>query len=110
MLKEDFQRFWQYSSAYWAGLFLDRWCTRAMRSRIEPMQKVAAMLRGHKGLIVNWFRAKKEFSSGIVEGLNAKAKLTTRKAYGSKSFKTLELALYHNLGALPEPSETHKFF
>lgn len=110
LLKEDFQRFWQYSSAYWAGLFLDRWCTRAMRSRIEPMQKVAAMLRGHKGLIVNWFRAKKAFSSGIVEGLNAKAKLATRKAYGFKSFKTLELALYHNLGALPEPVETHKFF
>jgi transposase len=81
-----------------------------MRSRIEPMQKVAAMLRGHKGLIVNWFRAKKAFSSGIVEGLNANAKLTARKAYGFKHFKTLELALYHNLGALPEPSETHKFF
>ena len=73
-------------------------------------QKIASMLRSHKELILNWFRAKKEFSSGIVEGLNAKAKLTTRKAYGFKSFKTLELALYHNLGALPQPIETHKFF
>lgn len=110
LLKEDFQSFWEYRSAYWAGVFLDRWCMRAIRSRIEPMKKVALMLRRHRELIVNWFRARKEFSSGIVEGLNAKAKLATRKAYGFKSFKTLELALYHNLGALPEPVETHKLF
>ena len=110
LLKNDFQFFWEYRSAYWAGCFLDRWCRRAMRSRIEPMKKVASMLRRHKELILNWFRAKKEFSSGIVEGLNAKAKLTTRKAYGFKAFKTLELALYHNLGALPQPIEAHKFF
>lgn len=110
LLKEDFGSFWDYKSSYWAGVFLDRWCTRAMRSRIEPMKKVALMLRRHKELILNWFRARKEFSSGVVEGLNAKAKVATRKAYGFKSFKSLELALYHNLGALPQPEETHKFF
>jgi len=74
------------------------------------MKKVARMLRRHKELMLNWFRAKKEFSSGVVEGLNAKAKLTTRKAYGFKNFKTLELALYHNLGVLPQPIVTHEFF
>ena len=110
LLKEDFQLFWSYSSAFWAGRFLDRWCTRAMRSRIEPMKKVARMLRGHRELILNWFRAKKAFSSGVVEGLNAKAKVATRNAYGFKVFKTLELALYHNLGALPEPETAHRFF
>ena len=110
LLKEQFQFFWEYTSPYWAGLFLDKWCTRVMRSRIEPMKKVAKMLRNHHDLILNWFRAQKEFSSGIVEGFNAKAKLTTRKAYGFREFKTLEVALYHNLGNLPEPEFTHKFF
>jgi len=46
----------------------------------------------------------------LVEGLNNKAKLTTRKAYGYSSFKTLEIALYHTLGDLPEPKFTHRFF
>jgi transposase len=110
LLKEEFQFFWEYCSAPWAGRFMDRWCTRVMRSRIEPMQKVARMLRGHRELILNWFRAKKAFSSAVVEGLNGKAKVTTRKAYGFKTFPTLELALYHNLGALPEPVAAHKFF
>ena len=110
LLKEDFQFFWSYHSSYWAGQFLDRWCTRAMRSRITPMKQVAKMLRGHRELILNWFRAKKAFSSGVVEGLNGKAKLVTRRAYGYKTFKTLELALYHNLGVLPEPEIAHIFF
>jgi len=110
LLKEDFQCFWEYVSPFWAGVFLDRWCTRAMRSRIVPMQKVAKMIRRHRELILNWFRAKKAFSSGVVEGLNGKAKVTTRNAYGFRTFKTLEIALYHSLGQLPEPESTHRFF
>jgi len=110
LLKEEFQFFWEYKSAWWAGKFLDQWCTKTMRSKMEPMKKVAKMLRRHRPLILNWFRAKKEFSSGIVEGLNNKAKVTTRKAYGYKSFRSLEVALYHTLGKLPEPKFTHRFF
>ena len=30
LLREDFEPFWRYRSAYWAGVFLDRWCTRVM--------------------------------------------------------------------------------
>ncbi|EQD54214.1 hypothetical protein B1A_12251, partial [mine drainage metagenome] len=50
------------------------------------------------------------FSSGIVEGLNNKAKVTMRKAYGFRTFEMLELSLYHVLGKLPEPKLTHTFY
>jgi len=110
LLKEEFQLFWEYSSPWWAGRFLDSWCEKTMRSRIEPMKRVARMVRSHRELIVNWFRARKALSSGVVEGLNNKAKLTMKKAYGYKSFHTLEIALYHTLGNLPEPKFTHRFF
>lgn len=109
LLKEDFQFFWGYHSPYWAGQFLDRWCTRTMRSRIEPMKKVARMLRDHHSLVMNWFRAKGRISSAAVEGFNNKAKLTTRKAYGFRTYRAMEVALYHTLGALPEPEFTHRF-
>ena len=56
----------------WAGRFLDEWCTRVMRSRIEPMKKVARSFDGHRELILNWFRAKGTISAGVVEGLNNK--------------------------------------
>ena len=110
LLKEEFQLFWSYISPYWAGQFLDKWCTKTMRSKIEPMKKVARRLRKHRPLLLNWFRAKGQFSSGIVEGFNNKAKLTTRKAYGFKTYHAAETALYHALGALPVPETTHEFF
>ena len=109
LMREDFQRFWQYRSAHWAGRFLDEWCVRAMRSQLTPMKKMAGTLRGHRELLLNWFRAKGEYSSGCVEGLNGKAKLAIRKAYGFKSYETIEIALYHQLGRLPEPISNHRF-
>ena len=110
ILKEELLRFWEYVSPHWAGVYLDRWCERTMRSRLEPMKRVARMLRNHRGLILNWFRAKKAFSSGIVEGLNGKAKVVTKRAYGFRTFDHLQVALYHTLGDLPEPEVTHRFF
>jgi transposase len=110
LLKEDFQQFWEYNSPTWAGMFLDFWCGQTMRSRIEPMKKIARMLRAHRELLLNYFKAKKEFSSGIVEGFNNKAKVTMRKSYGFRTFRITELALYHALGKLPEPELTHEFY
>jgi transposase len=109
LLREVFEPFWGYRSAAWAGAFLDDWCHVVMRSRIEPMKKVARMLRRHRSLILNWFRARGEISAASVEGLNNKAKLTTRKAYGFRSYRCLEIALYHTLGRLPERETTHRF-
>jgi hypothetical protein len=56
------------------------------------------------------FRAQKQLSSGVIEGLNNKGKVTIRKSYGFRTFPVLELALYHSLGKLPEPELTHEFF
>jgi transposase len=110
LLKEAFQQLWDYHSTAWAAKFLDEWCRQTMRSRIEPMKKIARSLREHRELILNYFRAQKSLSSGIVEGLNNKAKVTMRKSYGFRTFRVLELALYHSLGKLPEPELTHDFF
>ncbi len=107
--REDFQRFWEYQSHAWAGKFLDEWCARVMRSRLEPLKKVARSLRKHRSLLLNWFRAKGTISAGIIEGFNNKAKLTMRKSYGFREYETIELALYHQLGNLPQPEFTHEF-
>ncbi len=110
LLKEDFQQFWDYTSPTWAGKFLDEWCYQVMRSRIEPMKKFARTLRNHRELLLNYFRARKQFSSGVIEGLNNKAKVTMRKSYGFRTFRIAELALYHTLGKLPAPQLAHRFF
>jgi len=108
-LKEAFAHFWTYHHPRWAEAFLDAWITRALRSRLVPMRRVAQTLRDHEPLILNWFAWKKEFSSAAVEGLNNKARVVTRRSYGFRSFPVLEVALYHTLGKLPEPELTHRF-
>jgi transposase len=109
LLREEFQRFWEYRSPYWAGRFLRDWCAKVMRSRIEPMKKVARRLRSHEELLLNWFEAKGTVSAGSVEGLNYNAKLTMKKAYGYQTLPGVKIALYHRLGALPEPEFAHEF-
>jgi transposase len=108
-LKECFQYFWRIRSVHWAGTFLDYWTSRALRTRLEPMKRVARTLRKHRPLLLNWFKAKGEVSSGAIEGLNNKIRVVTRRSYGFRTYKAMELALYHNLGRLPEPESTHKF-
>ena len=109
LLKESFQALWEYKSYHWAGVFLDAWLKRTLRSRLEPLKKVARSIRAHQNLILNWFAARKEFSSGIVEGLNYRIKLTIRKAYGFRTLEAAQIALYHTLGRLPEPELAHEF-
>jgi transposase len=108
-LKEAFLRFWKYKSPIRAEAFLDYWCHRALRSRLEPMQKVARMLRAHEELLLNWFRAKGELSSGAVEGLNNKTRVITGRSFGFRTFKAMQMALYQTLGRLPEPETARRF-
>jgi len=110
LLKEYFQRLWEYLSPYWAGQFIDRWTKKVMYSRIEPMKKVARTIREHKPLILNWFKAKKKISQGVVEGMNYKAKLAFKNSYGFRTIKAVEIRLYHVLGNLPKLQTTHTFF
>ena len=110
LFKEYFQHFWDYDSPAWAGKFLDQWCAEVLRSRIDPLKKFARTLRALRELLLNYFRARKAFSSGVVEALNNQAKVTMRKASGFRTFKVTELALYHVLGKLPEPLLAHRFY
>ena len=66
LMKEDFQRFWDYTYPANASKFLKQWCTRAMRSRIDPMKKVARTLRSKHELLLNWFHA------AVVKGFRTK--------------------------------------
>jgi transposase len=53
LLSEAFQQLWDDNSPARAGKFLDEWCRQTLRSRIEPMTKIARSLRQHRELILN---------------------------------------------------------
>lgn len=108
--KESFRLFWAYEQPYAASRFLRRWCRGASRSRLPPIQAFVKTLRKHEELILNWFRAKKRFSSGAVEAMNRGAGLVSNLARGFRNPDIRKIALFHALGDLPMPPEfTHRF-
>src|ERR1019366_3584426 len=62
---------------------LDRWCSRAQRSRIPEFVKTAATIRKNKAGITA--AIERQLSNGRHEGLNNKIRTMTRRAYGSHS-------------------------
>jgi transposase len=58
-----------------------------MRSQLEPMKKFVRTLRNHEELLMNYFKAGKQYNSGVVEGLNLRINLCMRKTYEYRSFE-----------------------
>ena len=44
LMREEFQRFWEYKAPAWANKFFEDWAERTMRTQIGPMKKVAEMV------------------------------------------------------------------
>ena len=106
LLRQEFQLFWEYNSPAWAAKFLDAWCgwakgKRAMRSRIDPVKQFAGTVRAHRELLLNYFRAKRQFSSGVIEGLNRQSHIEKSVSscwqffYPSRSLHPLQINDLH---------------
>jgi transposase len=110
LLIEQFDQFWEYKSPTWAGKFLEAWCAEVLKANIPDLEPIVNMLKSHKDLLLNYFRANKEYNSGIVEGLNRNLNLSIRKAYGFRTFQAAKTCLFHQYGKLPEEIFTHRFW
>ncbi len=62
---------------------LEKWCSWASRSRLPAFVRTGKTIRDHMDGIVAYVRHR--ISNGLVEGLNTKARLITRRAYGFHS-------------------------
>jgi len=66
---------------------LQDWCGWAARSRLPAFVKVARTIRKHLDDIVAYIRWR--LTNGLVEGINGKARVLTRRAYGFHSPQAL---------------------
>ena len=108
LLREEFQRFWEYRSVYWAGRFLQEWCVaRRCGFADQADEESGEDAAVSPGLLLNWFRARGRCRRAAWKADSAK--LAMRKAYGFRTLRGVKIALYHRLGALPEPKFTHEF-
>jgi len=91
-LKEAFQQLWDNTSLALAGKCLDEWRRQTMRSRIEPMKKVARSLRNHNSFSTI-SALKKLLSSGSRRGPEQQGQSHHEKIQGFRTYRVLELAL-----------------
>lgn len=97
-LKELFNHFWDYRSVAWAEDFFHRWYMSTIRSRLEPMKRVARMLKKYWYGIVSYVTH--PITNATSEGINSKIRVFTKRAYGFKTDKMFENIVYLACGGL----------
>ena len=91
-LKEKLREIWNQCTKQMAEAVLDEWIQQAIDSKIQPLIKMAATLRGHKPYILAWYDY--HISNGPTEGINNKIKVLKRQMYGFRDDEFFTLKLY----------------
>jgi transposase len=97
-LKETLRSLWLYKSEAWAAKHFKRWYSWAIRSRLEPVKKVARMLQSRLPNILTY--CKSRLTNGPIEGLNNKIQGLVKKAYGYRSKQRFIMDIYFHCGGL----------
>ena len=77
---------------------LRQWCTNVMRSKVEPMKEVAALIRKHLDGIVAWSRTRQ--TNGFIQALNRLFQAAKRKARGYTTFENMRTVIFLIAGKL----------
>ena len=97
-IKELAMSLWHYVSKTWAGKGWERWLSWAMRSRLEPIKKVAKTIKTHLWGILNAIVL--NVSNGPAEGLNSRIKMLKVRSRGFRNKERFANAIYFHLGGL----------
>ena len=97
-IKENFRWFWDYTYAGNAKKFFDRWFGWARRSQLEPIKKVAAILKNHLDGILSYFRHR--VTNATAEGFNSRIQSIKSAARGFRSFQNYRLRILFYCGKL----------
>ena len=77
---------------------LEHWCTCVMRSKVEPMKEVAALVRRHLEGIVAWAQTRQ--TNGFLEAINGLFQATKRRARGFTRLSTIKTVIFLIAGRL----------
>ncbi len=97
-IKEVFRSFWLCDTAKKAGRYFGQWYSWAIRSRLEPVKKVARMCKRHLSNILTFFEHR--HTNGPMEGLNNAIQGLIKKAYGYRNKERFKIDIFFHLGGL----------
>jgi transposase len=97
-IKELAMSLWGYSSRSWAMKAWKRWLAWAVRSRLEPVKKVAKTIKTHLWGILNAVLLRAD--NGGAESINSRIKMVKIRSRGFRSKERFRNAIYFHLGGL----------
>jgi transposase len=106
-IRKSFQDIYSAQTKNEFVTYLNKWYFWATHSQLDPMQKVAYMIKKHWDGIVNWHTSK--INNGILEGLNSVIQAAKSKARGFKTFKNYKNIVYLLTGKLDFSLINNKF-
>lgn len=95
---ETFARFWTYRSVTWARKFFASWYAWAIRSGLEPIKKVARMLKAHLGSILTYLEH--PITNAVAEGINSKIQWIKQTGRGFPNRENFRVAILFHCGGL----------
>ncbi|NNE33717.1 MAG: ISL3 family transposase [Rhodothermales bacterium] len=98
VLKEEAMALWGYQRRGWAERGWQRWYDWAIRSRLEPVKRVARMIKTHWSGVIN--AATTHITNARAEGLNSRIQWIKRMACGYRNRERFRNAIYFHLGGL----------
>jgi transposase len=103
-IKELAMSLWHYVSKTWARKGWEQWLSWAVRSRLDPIKKVAKTIKEHLWGILNAVVLK--VSNGPAEGINSRIKMIKVRSRGFRNKERFANAIYFHLGGLDLYPET----
>lgn len=97
-IKDLAMRLWNYVSRTWAEKRWKQWLSWALRSRLEPVKKVARTIKEHLWGIVNAIILKA--NNGASESINSRIKTIKIRSRGFRNKTRYKNAIYFHLGGL----------
>lgn len=97
-IKEDFRWLWDYVSRAWAEKHWKRWYYWATHSQLEPIVKVAKMIKRHHDGVMAFFDHR--LTSATAEGINSRIQAIRVQARGYRNREHFKTAIYFHLGGL----------
>lgn len=103
ILKDEFEQFWDFKAPWAARRFLKRWCTMALKSRLEPLRKFVTTIRKHSEDIITFVECR--ITNATAEGLNRIIRMVKNRASGFRSVEPFIDLIYLILGNLDIPAQ-----
>jgi transposase len=97
-LKERFRQFWGYVYPRAATTFFTRWFWHATHSRLQPMAKVAWLIRTHFVNILTYLTH--HLTNAGLEAVNATIQWVKKTARGFRNVEHFKTAIYFHCGGL----------